>query len=94
MWVKVANEKSQVLYIKRLAIFKSDSRGIQTHNLLIRSQMLYSVELGSLFKCGCKGKDNFLFLQIFWLFFSFILDFSRSLWLVWMFCRRISLPST
>ena len=24
-----------------------DSRGIQTHNLLIRSQMLYSVELGS-----------------------------------------------
>ena len=48
MWVKVANEKSQVLYIKRLAIFKSDSRGIQTHNLLIRSQMLYSVELGSL----------------------------------------------
>ena len=26
----------------------SDSRGIQTHNLLIRSQMLYSVELGSL----------------------------------------------
>ena len=38
MWVKVANEKSQVLYIKRLAIFKSDSRGIQTHNLLIRSQ--------------------------------------------------------
>ena len=38
MWVKVTNEKSQVLYIKRLAIFKSDSRGIQTHNLLIRSQ--------------------------------------------------------
>ena len=49
MWVKVANEKSQVLYIKRLAIYKSDSRGIQTHNLLIRSQMLYSVELGSHF---------------------------------------------
>ena len=24
-----------------------DSHGIQTHNLLIRSQMLYSVELGS-----------------------------------------------
>ena len=37
-----------------------DSRGIQTHNLLIRSQMLYSVELGSLNHasfsfCGCKG---------------------------------------
>ena len=28
--------------------FSCDSRGIQTHNLLIRSQMLYSVELGSL----------------------------------------------
>ena len=27
--------------------FFCDSRGIQTHNLLIRSQMLYSVELGS-----------------------------------------------
>ena len=27
--------------------FFRDSRGIQTHNLLIRSQMLYSVELGS-----------------------------------------------
>ena len=38
MWVKVANKKSQVLYFKRLAIFKCDSRGIQTHNLLIRSQ--------------------------------------------------------
>ena len=60
MWVKVANEKSQVLYIKRLAIIKSDSRGIQTHNLLIRSQMLYSVELGSHFpKCECKGKAIF-----------------------------------
>ena len=53
MWVKVANKKSQVLYIKRLAIFKSDSRGIQTRNLLIRSQMLYSVELGSHFLNAC-----------------------------------------
>ena len=30
-----------------IASLSSDSRGIQTHNLLIRSQMLYSVELGS-----------------------------------------------
>ena len=30
-----------------LFCFPCDSRGIQTHNLLIRSQMLYSVELGS-----------------------------------------------
>ena len=41
-----------------------DSRGIQTHNLLIRSQMLYSVELGSLLNpsfliCGCKGMNFF-----------------------------------
>gem|GEM_PF-6432635 len=28
-------------------LLSCDSRGIQTHNLLIRSQMLYSVELGS-----------------------------------------------
>ena len=41
-------EKSQVYGFQTLAIIKSDSRGIQTHNLLIRSQMLYSVELGSL----------------------------------------------
>ena len=33
----------------RLFLNPCDSRGIQTHNLLIRSQMLYSVELGSLF---------------------------------------------
>ena len=30
----------------------SDLRGIQTHNLLIRSQMLYSVELGGQWKVG------------------------------------------
>ena len=43
-----------------------DSRGIQTHNLLIRSQMLYSVELGSLpcCFCGCKGMTIFSFRQI------------------------------
>ena len=31
-----------------LPLLLSDPRGIQTHNLLIRSQMLYSVELGDL----------------------------------------------
>ena len=40
-------KKSQVFDFQLLAICKSDSRGIQTRNLLIRSQMLYSVELGS-----------------------------------------------
>ena len=37
-----------------------DSGGIQTHNLLIRSQMLYSVELRNHFSvCGCKGTNFF-----------------------------------
>ena len=36
-----------------------DSYRIQTCNLLIRSQMLYSVELRSRFLiCGCKGSDK------------------------------------
>ena len=37
-----------------------DSDRIQTCNLLIRSQMLYSVELRSLVfvVCGCKGSDK------------------------------------
>ena len=33
----------------------SDSDGIQTHNLLIRSQMLYSVELRSRSECDLDG---------------------------------------
>ena len=33
---------------ERLKVSLSDSGGIQTHNLLIRSQMLYSVELRNL----------------------------------------------
>ena len=46
-------KSSQVLDTKILVnyiinVFFRDSRGIQTRNLLIRSQMLYSVELGSL----------------------------------------------
>ncbi len=54
-------KKSQEAYIQQLATYLSDSGGIQTHNLLIRSQMLYSVELRNLrfLICGCKGKDFF-----------------------------------
>ena len=48
----IAHEKMlKNRYYSLLAFVSStscDSRGIQTHNLLIRSQMLYSVELGSL----------------------------------------------
>ena len=36
---------------ERLKVSLSDSGGIQTHNLLIRSQMLYSVELRNLRSC-------------------------------------------
>ena len=48
-----------------------DPDRIQTCNLLIRSQMLYSVELRSLYVhplrgvCECKGTFYFLFYQIF-----------------------------
>ena len=38
-----------------------DSRGIQTHNLLIRSQMLYSVELGSLLFTFAGAKVRTIF---------------------------------
>ena len=41
-------------------LLSCDSGGIQTHNLLIRSQMLYSVELRNRFSvCGCKGTKYF-----------------------------------
>ena len=44
----IPDEHEKRSYISATPYFSSDSRGIQTHNLLIRSQMLYSVELGSL----------------------------------------------
>ena len=40
-----------------------DSRGIQTHNLLIRSQMLYSVELGSQMPFFYLRLQNYTFLD-------------------------------
>ena len=51
-----------------------DSGGIQTHNLLIRSQMLYSVELRNhsaphYLICGCKGTHFFRTNQTFWRLF-------------------------
>ena len=44
---KIKEAKTESELSSWLLLF-CDSRGIQTHNLLIRSQMLYSVELGSL----------------------------------------------
>ena len=68
-----------------ILILFCDSRGIQTHNLLIRSQMLYSVELGSLPLrfCGCKGTYFFCndqnFLEIFSTFYCFLQDLPFSI---------------
>ena len=45
MWGKMAKRKSQVLKNEALATYKSDPYRIQTCNLLIRSQTLYSIEL-------------------------------------------------
>ena len=54
-----------------LELLYSDSYRIQTCNLLIRSQMLYSVELRSrFFLLRCKVKDIFDTVQIFRQFFS------------------------
>ena len=45
---KTLEERKQVFFLE---LFLCDSGGIQTHNLLIRSQMLYSVELRNPFRC-------------------------------------------
>ena len=52
-------EKRNRLKFKRLRFFKSDSYRTQTCNLLIRSQMLYSIELRSR-----------VFLELFFLFYD------------------------
>ena len=67
---------------KRSSLALSDSNRIQTYNLLIRSQMLYSVELwsrcfsqlrckGIAFFWNCKMFANF-FLYFFFIFFVFL----------------------
>ena len=58
-----------------------DSRGIQTHNLLIRSQMLYSVELGSLRSlfAGAKVHTFFGTTKLFRQFFQKNYDYSLIL---------------
>ena len=53
-------EKSPVLVRLGNSPAFGDSGGIQTHNLLIRSQMLYSVELRNLFRfAGAKVRTIF-----------------------------------
>ncbi len=69
MWYK--KEKSTTAHRAQSSI-SCDSRGIQTHNLLIRSQMLYSVELGS--RASQMRLQNYYFFlnhQIFFDFFDF-----------------------
>ena len=46
--------------MKGLPNIRSDSGGIQTHNLLIRSQMLYSVELRNHFRFAGAKVRTFL----------------------------------
>ena len=56
----------------------SDSNRIQTYNLLIRSQMLYSVELWShcFSQLRCKGIAFFWYYKMYWRFFSKKMHFS------------------
>ena len=62
----------------------SDSGGIQTHNLLIRSQMLYSVELRNLrsFLAGAKVRSFSETAKFFCVFFLFM---SKKTGLAWIF---------
>ncbi len=61
-WVEIKNAVSSV----DTAFYVGDSYRIQTCNLLIRSQMLYSVELRShvsnRYCCVCECKVTILFL--------------------------------
>ena len=63
-------ERTETKKKRTIADSLCDSGGIQTHNLLIRSQMLYSVELrnlsgASFLNCGCKGTIFFSDYQTF-----------------------------
>ena len=69
-------KKTKILY-KYLVEDLCDRDRIQTCNRLIRSQLLYSVELRGhvFFLNGCKGIEFLLNFQIFSLFFlSFLFD--------------------
>ena len=66
-------------HLAMVILFLCDSGGIQTHNLLIRSQMLYSVELRNLRSCiqgrcslfaGAKVRTFFESTKLFSKFFS------------------------
>ena len=61
----------------------SDSGGIQTHNLLIRSQMLYSVELRNLrsFIAGAKVRSFSESAKLFCNFFLFMLKKTGWAWI-------------
>ena len=72
MWGKMTKQKSQMLHFKALAIYLSDPYRIQTCNLLIRSQTLYSIELRDQFFVfsGAKILPFFELASIFANFFS------------------------
>ena len=58
-------------HLAMVILFLRDSGGIQTHNLLIRSQMLYSVELRNLRSliAGAKVRTFFVTAKLFTVFF-------------------------
>ena len=71
--------RKEDLTYRKILFFDCDSGGIQTHNLLIRSQVLYSVELRSqtatiVLNCECKGTANYLIHQIFQEVFSIFVE--------------------
>ena len=67
MWGKMTKWKSQVLENEALATYKSDPYRIQTCNLLIRSQTLYSIELRDHFSfLALQSYCYFLNWQAFW----------------------------
>ena len=69
----------------RLFLNPCDSRGIQTHNLLIRSQMLYSVELGSLSFLKATAK-----VRSFWETTKYFGNFLRKNFCRAVFCWKMS----
>ena len=82
-------ERTETKKKRTIADSLCDSGGIQTHNLLIRSQMLYSVELrnlsgASFLNCECKGTMFFSLDQTFWDFFQ------KKVYFPWFFCHFLA----
>ena len=78
-WYLLLKRKNQTAPQVSVEPFSGDSAGIQTRNLLIRSQMLYSVKLRNqaiaFLKSGAKIPQYFhnqMLLPLFFILFSFL----------------------